>query len=175
MEPDQTNINHDEASVSLKVVLLIFAIVLILALGYLVYAQNRSTWDTSGSSLSNKTSESTSTSDNTSDTNGSSSGTTTTKDNLSCPDYVNTTYGFSLTFPSEWDSCHFKTADVTGATKVIYVELPTTSDIYAHESTTNEAGYVSLFAISVYTPDQWTTEQALDQLSTIVKSFKAVK
>lgn len=68
--------------------------------------------------------------------------------------YTNSTYGFTLTFPSTWHGYKMKEVVLTGELKTFYIEVPTT-DTSATGSSTADAGYFSPFAISVYTPAQW--------------------
>ena len=85
--------------------------------------------------------------------------TDTTKTEASDLTYKNTDYGFQMTFPETWKEYKFLEKTIEGATKTWYVELPTNDPAWAVGTSTNDAGYVSLFAISALTDAQW---QAMD-------------
>ncbi|MCL4386910.1 MAG: hypothetical protein M1355_00690 [Patescibacteria group bacterium] len=70
--------------------------------------------------------------------------------------YTNSTFGFSLTFPTPWEG--YKVKEAQG--KYIYFELPTTDPNFTDTSSTQDAGYVSMFAISVYTKAEWNAMTA---------------
>ncbi len=74
--------------------------------------------------------------------------------------YTNTKYGFEFTVPTDWTGYKIYEKDVDGATKTWYVELPTTDPTWAKATSTSEAGYVSLFAISAYTKAEWDEAQS---------------
>ena len=80
MELNEIHTEHEHATTSLKVVLLVFAIVLIGALAYLVWASN-TTPDVTDNSVAKTTA------------------TTTTNDGKKI--YTNTQYGFSITYPEK--------------------------------------------------------------------------
>ena len=83
MELNELHSDHEHASTSLKVVLLVFAVVLVLALGYLVWNQNVTTDTTDSSSTVIKK-------------------TTTTDPTADWETYTDTANGFSLKYPSDW-------------------------------------------------------------------------
>lgn len=66
--------------------------------------------------------------------------------------YQNTQYGFQLTFKQSWAGYKFFEKQVDGVT-VYYLGLPTTQTGW--KSTGVDAGYSSMFAIDIYTADQW--------------------
>ncbi len=84
-------------------------------------------------------------------------------------DYTNSTYGFTVTFPTGWEGYKMKEANIAGATMTYYINIPT-KDTAATGDSTAEAGYYSPFAISVYTLAQWaaveTSEGPKDTLIT---------
>jgi len=104
-------------------------------------------------------------------TSTSTKATDTTSKNLS---YSNAAYGFKMTFPSTWKGYKLKEATIDGTTMVYYIELPTT-DTPAEAGTTNDAGYYSPFAISVYTLNQWETAQSAEGAKTDVLITKNSK
>lgn len=68
--------------------------------------------------------------------------------------YKNTTYGFQMTFLSGWGGYKFfPITGEAGATAAWYVALPTTQANYSE--TGIDKGYASMFALTVFTPDQW--------------------
>lgn len=71
--------------------------------------------------------------------------------------YKNSDYGLSITFPETWSTYKLFPADPYGATAAYYVGLKTTDNSYNESNL--EKGYVSLFAIDVYTKAQWTAAQ----------------
>lgn len=143
MELNQVHSEHEHASTSMKVVLLVFALALIGILAYLVWQQQSVTYDNGTVIWHLKKTTST---------------TTTTTASATCPNYTNSTYKFSLTFTSSWTGCKFKAATIDGATATYYVEMPTTSTdtIWTTAATDHDAGYASLFVLGVYTQAQWT-------------------
>lgn len=144
MELNDTHYEHEHATVSMKVILLIFALVLTGGLAYLVWAQNTApdTTDNSAPSVKKITS------------------TTATNNTVACGDKA---YAFSMTFDSKWKGYKIKQVTPTDAIVTCYINMPSTSTdtVWTTESTTNFAKYASIFAISVYTPTQWTAAQAV--------------
>lgn len=68
--------------------------------------------------------------------------------------YKNPTYGFSITFPETWSSYKlFPISDPENAKAAYFVGLKTSDASY--NETGVDKGYVSLFAISVFTKAQW--------------------
>jgi len=65
--------------------------------------------------------------------------------------YNNTQFGFKLTFPESWKGYKAKVEQE----KYIYFELPTSDPNFADSNTTQDAGYVSMFAISAYPIAEW--------------------
>jgi len=148
MELNQPIHNEGEhASISLKIVLLIFAVVLVAALGYLVWQQNHAADTTDNSAPSVKKTATTTKTD------------TTAATAVACG---NQAYAFSLTFGNLWTG--YKIKEVTSSDAIItcYFELPTTSSdaVWTTAAIDHDAKYASLFAVSVYTPTQWTAAQA---------------
>lgn len=71
--------------------------------------------------------------------------------------YKNDTYGFSLTFPDSWKGYTTKTTkNYDSSTASIEFYLKTTDPIWIKQLNTDE---VSVFVITVATPDQWTKLQ----------------
>jgi hypothetical protein len=72
--------------------------------------------------------------------------------------YKNTDYSFQITFPTTWATYKLiPTKAEEGVTAGYYVALATTDTSYIDSS--GEKGYDSLFAISIYTLDQWAAAQ----------------
>jgi hypothetical protein len=148
MELTEPNDFSHHASVSLKVVLLIFALVLIGALGYLVWAQNSAPDTTDYSSpVVKKTSAP-------ADENA-----------VACGDKA---YAFSLTFDAKWQGYKIKEVKPDYALVTCYINMPTTDTdpVWTTESVTNFPKYASVFAVSVYTPSQWAADQQEPQINT---------
>lgn len=72
--------------------------------------------------------------------------------------YQNTEYGFQLTFKQSWAGYKFFQRTMDGATAVFYLGLPTKQAGW--KSTGVDTGYSGMFAIDVYTADQWATISA---------------
>ncbi len=70
--------------------------------------------------------------------------------------YVNDKYSFQVTFPTDWTGYKLLEKNIEGSMQTWYVELPTKDSAWAKASSTNDAGHVSLFAISAYTEQQWS-------------------
>lgn len=68
-------------------------------------------------------------------------------------EYTNADYGFSLAFPETWSGQKAVKKSVEGTTSTYYFGLPTTDTTWSDPS--DEPGFASFFAISVYTPAQW--------------------
>lgn len=66
--------------------------------------------------------------------------------------YKNSTYGFSLTFPDSWKDYKAEAGSNNQATASFDFKLPAKDTTFGNP--------VSLFAISVYTKDQWSAVQA---------------
>lgn len=151
MELNEIHNPSEHASVSLKLVLLLFALVLIGALGYLVWdAQNTpETADYNPQPVAKQKQ--------------------TEKSALAalvCGDTAK--YGFSMTFGDKWNGYKIKQVlqkDMDPqpgyALVTCYFEMPTTSteEVWTTASIDHDAKYASLFAVSVYTPAQWLTAQ----------------
>lgn len=76
---------------------------------------------------------------------------TTTTSNLV---YNDSTYGFSLTFNDKWTGWKVKPAKLDGIIATYYFEVPTTDSSWG-SSETNDSGYASVFALSVWTKAEW--------------------
>lgn len=141
--------NHEHASVSLKVVLLVFAIVLAGALGYLVYQQRTAVDSTDYSARSVKDVVPTAKTEETE---------VASANLVACGDKV---YGFELTFGAKWTGYKIKEVKPDYAIVTCYINMPTSStdEVWTTESVTNFAKYASIFAVSVYTPAQWLTAE----------------
>ena len=77
--------------------------------------------------------------------------TTTTTSNLV---YNDSTYGFSITFNDKWTGWKVKPAKIDGVTATYYFEVPTTDSSWG-SGETNDSGYASAFALSVWTKAEW--------------------
>jgi len=143
MELNEVETTHEHATVSLKVMLLIFALILVGALAYLVWQQNRAVDTTDYSAPATKKASSES-----------------TIPALACGNAAE--YGFVMTFGSLWNGYKIKQVTPDYALVTCYFNLPTvsTETVWTTESTDHFANYSSVFAVSVYTPAQWTTAQA---------------
>lgn len=148
MELNEPFEGHEHATVSMKVVLLMFAIVVIGALSYFVWAQNTAvdSTDYSTPKVTTKTTQKTET--------------TAAAKAVACGDTK--LYGFSLTFGNLWTGHKIKEVHPTDAIITCYFELLTSStdDVWATATADHDAKYASLFAVSVYTPTQFTASQA---------------
>src|SRR3989344_6969 len=156
--------NHDHASTSLKTLLLVFALVLVGVLGYLVYQQNTAPDETSDSIVPKKTANTNP--PETTKTPATTSITAADENLVACGDTA--AYGFDLTFGAKWTGHKVKQilqADMDPqpgyAVVTCYFEMPTTSteDTWVNADSTHDAKYASAFAVSVYTPAQWTLSQ----------------
>lgn len=135
-------LHHEHASVSLKVLLLIFSVLLIIALGSFVYLQNNAvdTTDYSTTKPVPKVKQ------------------VETEDKaIACGDTK--LYGFSLTFGDKWSGYKVKEVKPDYAIVTCYFEMPTasTDSVWTEASIDHDANYASIFAVSVYTPAQWQT------------------
>lgn len=143
------NPETEHASVSLKVILLIFAIVLVGVLGYLI-------WDFQ----------------NTPDTNDYSAQKITTTESVAEEDSAvacgDEAYAYELTFGNQWNG--YKITQILQADMnpqpgyaiiTCYFTMPTTSvdPVWTVAASDHAAGYASVFAVSVYTPAQWLASQ----------------
>lgn len=139
MELNEPFEGHEHATTSLKVVLLVFALVLVGALAYLVQATYSQTEETTevAPSVKDKTEES------------------------AAVDCGEKDYAFQLTFGDKWTGYKVKEVVPTYALVTCYFEMPTASTeaTWTAAATDHSAKYASVFAVSVYTPAQWTTAQ----------------
>ena len=113
MELNEIHTDHEEATTSLKVVLLVFAVVLVGALAYLVWNQNTTTDTTDNSTLSVK--------ENMADT-ATVAGKTTYTDNQE---------GFSITYPDTWK---LTKRDIDAAYETSYYDGDTAETLARPES-----------------------------------------
>jgi len=138
--------NPNQPSPMVRMWLLIVLIVVIIAAGlyyyFAIYNQNSASTTATASPVASSSAKTSS---------PSPSATTLT--------YTNTTYGFTLTFPASWKGYKMKEKVFTDSVITYYVTVPTT-DPSAVASDSNDAGYYSSFAITVYTLAQWDTLQA---------------
>lgn len=72
--------------------------------------------------------------------------------------YNDSTYGFSITFNEKWTGWKVKPVKLDGITATYYFEVPTTDTSWG-SGETNDSGYSSVFAVSVWTKAEW--EQTL--------------
>jgi hypothetical protein len=159
MQLNEIHNEHENASVSLKVLLLIFGILLVGALGYLVYQQyySDSTVTESESAPSVTTDEST---------------TEEVTESDSWKTYTDTTYDFSLTFGDIWEGYKVKTVTPADGSAVayLYFNMPTADAEYATATTATDAAQASIFSIGVYTPAQWGVIEAVGTATSTVIS-----
>lgn len=73
--------------------------------------------------------------------------------------YTNSTYGFTLTLPSNWSTYKVKTAHIEGSVASFYFQVPTTDPLYQAASDTSDAGYASVFVIGVMNKAEWTGDE----------------
>lgn len=71
--------------------------------------------------------------------------------------YQDTTYGFGLTFKSDWAGYKFIEYQHLGSTtvKTYYVCLPTTDKVWDETASGIPKGYASLFVMGIYTKAEW--------------------
>ncbi len=145
MELNEIHNPSEHASVSLKVVLLVFSLVLIGILGYLVWDANNTpeTADYNPQPVVEKKSANTESNNQAKETSNAETWRT----------YINSKYGFSLKFGDLWKGYEVKTSETTGALTTYYFNLP--SPHKTTETTVNSANYESIFAVSVYTSEEW--------------------
>ncbi len=139
---NQPSLPPHHVPTNLKVLLLVFAIALVVGLGYMVWFQNNLPSEDTADIILKKPVK---------------TATDLTPKSLA---YVNNTYGFTVSFNSLWTGYKVKTvvpAD-NSVTAYLYVNLPTasTDPVWTTESSTNFAGYASVMAFSVFTPAQWS-------------------
>lgn len=89
MQLNGPHTDHEHASVSLKVLLLIFGLILVAALGYFVWMQNTASDTTDNTSPNVKQEATTET-------------TTTTDETADWKTYTNTEHGYSIMYPQAW-------------------------------------------------------------------------
>jgi hypothetical protein len=131
---------HEHATTSMKVVLLVFVLALLAVLGYFVWYQNTTpdTADYTAPNVSKKAAE--------------------TAKAVECGDDA---YAFSLTFGDKWDGYKVKEVAPDYAIVTCYFTMPTASadTVWTTAADDHDSGYASVFAVSVYTPTQWTAAQ----------------
>ncbi|MCR4278089.1 MAG: hypothetical protein NUV80_05070 [Candidatus Berkelbacteria bacterium] len=150
MQLNEVHTEHEHATTSLKVVLLVFAIVLVGALSYLVWAANTAPDTTDNSAAT--TQKTTATTPSTTSTVPS---TTKTDSTDSWKTYSNSDYGFTLTLGDLWKGYKVKKAappDITGNVAVYSFTMPSTGN---DASPINDAGYREVFSVKVFTPSQY--------------------
>ena len=147
MELNETHTEHEQATTSLKVVLLVFAIVLVGALAYLVWAQNTApdTPDNSAAVI-----KKTPTTPSTTSTTPS---TTKTDSTDSWKTYTNSDYGFTLTFGDLWKGYKVKATTIDSASTITYHFTIPYPGIEASEI--NDKGYYSILVVSIFTKDEY--------------------
>ncbi|MBW6431983.1 SH3 domain-containing protein [Patescibacteria group bacterium] len=71
--------------------------------------------------------------------------------------YKDETYGFGLTFKPSWAGYKFFKINSTESTTIVgyYVAIPTNDKSWTEPGSGIETGYASLFAMGVYTKDEW--------------------
>lgn len=73
--------------------------------------------------------------------------------------YTNSTYGFTLTLPAIWSTYKVKAANIEGSVATYYFQLPTSDSLYQTASSTNDAGYSSVFVVGVMNKAEWTGDE----------------
>ena len=137
------NPETEHAAVSLKVILLIFAIVLVGVLGYLVwdYQTAPDTADYSVPKLTKQT-----------DSTPAAETETEADETAEWKTYSNTEFGFGLTFNEKWEGYKVKEVKRTENTKSIYFTMPLSGHA---ASEANAADYYPVLTIAVYTEEQY--------------------
>ncbi len=125
MELNEIHTEHEHATTSLKVLLLVFAIVLVGALAYLVWAQNTAPDTTDNSATTVK-----------------KTATATTGETADWKTYTNETYGFSIKYPAQIKDTEWKIIPVSGTTETHFGPVVTGSAL---------EGYDGVWGISVIT------------------------
>ena len=165
MQLNEVHTEHEHATTSLKVVLLVFAIVLVGALSYLVWAQNTAPDTTDNSAAVIK--KTTATTPSTASTVPSTTKTDTTD---SWKTYSNSDYGFTLTFGDLWKGYRVKAIAIDSANTMTYhFTMPYSGIIEASE--TNDVGYYSIFFINVFTKDEYNKTERKGLLLGSNKSY----
>lgn len=75
--------------------------------------------------------------------------------------YTNSQYGFELTFPDGWKNYGLTETYQDGVTKIIYFGLPKKTPS-TELPTDFVKGYSNIFAIGVYTKNEWAEAQKLE-------------
>jgi|SRR3989344_1372917 len=148
MELNEIHTEHEHATTSLKVVLLVFAIVLVGALAYLVWAQNTAPDTTDNSAAVAKKTTTTTPSATTTPS------TTKTDSTDGWKTYTNLEYGFTLTFGDLWKGYKVKNTTVDSASTITYHFTMPYSDIEASE--VNDKGYYSILFVNIFTKDEYS-------------------
>jgi len=150
MQLNEIHNEHEHAPSSTKIALLIFAVILVTALGYLVWASNKQT--VSEENMVIKKTSTTATATSTATT------ATVTTDTV----YTNTDYGFTMTLTNNWKGYKIKTVKPTDGTAVAYlhINVPTTDAGWVDDSPDSFTHYASMMVIGVYTTAEWDTIQA---------------
>lgn len=154
---DPKHNSGEEASVSLKVLLLVLAVVVVGTLGYFVYRENRTSIDTGEEFQISNVFKKKATATVTATTTPVVGATAT----AACVDtflYTNVKYNFTLNLPCSWSTYKIKEADITGEIDTYYINLPTADALYttATASDGHYAGYINVMAFGVMTKADWT-------------------
>ena len=139
---------HEHATTSLKVLLLVFAIVLVGALSYLVWASNTAPDTTDNSAATTKK-----TTTNTPSTSTTTPSTTKTDGTDSWKTYTNSDYGFTLTFGDLWKGYKVKETTIDLSSTITYHFTMPYSDNEASE--THDKGYYSILFVNIFTKDEY--------------------
>lgn len=148
MELNEIHTEHEHATTSMKVLLLVFSLVVIGALSYMVAMNNQAEdTDSAAPAVKNVTTE-------------QETASAETVEALKCGD--TDLYGFSMTFGEKWTGYKIKEVKSNEAVITCYFTMPTTSteETWTVAATDHDAKYASLFAVSVYTPAQWAVAKA---------------
>ncbi len=160
MNPQAPQLPAHHVSPGLKFVLFLFAVVVVGALGYFTWMVNGETTDTEENAPKVK--------DKTEETSGGAA--------LGAPIIAcgNKAYGYQLALGAKWADVKIKEYKPTDNSAIIhcYFGLPTTSTdgVWTTVAQDHEAGYASIFAVSVYTPAQWTVAKTEPNASTELDS-----
>ena len=140
MQLNGPHTDHEHASVSLKVLLLIFGVLLAVTLGYMVWDQNTASDATDNSAPKVKeeaTTETTTTADETAD----------------WKTYTNSDYGFTLTFGELWKGYKVKSSTIDSASTITYHFTMPYSGYEASEI--NDKGYYPVLSVNIFTKDEY--------------------
>lgn len=146
MPPDNQLPPH-HAPTGLKFWLTVFAIVLVVALSYLVWVSNTTPDTTDSSAVTKKTTASTPS------TSSTTPSTTKTDNTDSWKTYTNSEYGFTLTFGDLWKGYKVNESTIDSASTITYHFTMPYSGIEASE--TNDEGFYPILSVNIFTKDEY--------------------